>query len=81
MVDGLTPTQALLLRPWKRCFTVIISACWNLTSSKLKKTKAKFSPSGKETKATPEQVWICPIIPVIIVIAHFYRAASTLHTA
>ena len=30
-VDGSTPTQASLLRPWIRCFTTIISAWWNLT--------------------------------------------------
>ena len=35
-VDGSTPTKASLLRPWIRCFTTIISAWWNLTSSKLK---------------------------------------------
>ena len=41
-VDGSTPTQVLLLRPWIRCFTIIISAGWNLASSKLKKLEAKF---------------------------------------
>ena len=41
-VDGSTPTQACLLRPWTRCFTTIISAWWNLTSSKVKKSEAKF---------------------------------------
>ena len=41
-VDGSTPNQAWLLRPWTRCFTTITSAWWNLTSSKLKKSEAKF---------------------------------------
>ena len=33
-VDGSTPTQASLLRPWIRFFTIIISAWRNLISSK-----------------------------------------------
>ena len=41
-IDGSTPTQASLLRPWTRCFTTTISAWWNLTSSKVKKSEAKF---------------------------------------
>ena len=36
------PTQASLLRPLVRCFMTIISAWWNLTSSKLEKSEAKF---------------------------------------
>ena len=34
-VDGSTPTQVSLLRPLIRCFIIIISAWWNLTSSKM----------------------------------------------
>ena len=41
-VDGSTLTHASLLRPWIRRFTTIISAWWNLTSSKLKESEAKF---------------------------------------
>ena len=41
-VGGSTPTQASLLRLWIRRFNTIISAWWNLTSSKLKKSEAKF---------------------------------------
>ena len=41
-VDGLTTTQASLLRPEIRCFMAIISTWCNLTSSKLKKLEAKF---------------------------------------
>ena len=40
--DGSTPTQASLLRPWIRCFTIITSARWNLTRKKSKKSEAKF---------------------------------------
>ena len=41
-VNGSTPTQSSLLRPWIRYFTTIIFAWWNLTSSKLKKSEVKF---------------------------------------
>ena len=41
-VDGSSPTQTSLLRPWIKSFTTITSAWWSLTSSKLKKTQAKF---------------------------------------
>ena len=55
-VNGSTPIQASLLRLWIRCFTMIISAWWNLTSTKLK-TEAKF----KQKQATPRRVWIRPM--------------------
>ena len=38
-VNGSTPNLVSLLRPWIRCFTIIISAWWNLASSKLKKSE------------------------------------------
>ena len=38
-VNGSTPNLVSLLRPWIRCFTMIISAWWNLESSKLKKSE------------------------------------------
>ena len=38
-VDGSPPNLVSLLRPWIRCFTMIISAWWNLASSKLKKSE------------------------------------------
>ena len=41
-VDGSTSTHASLLRIWIRCFTTILSAWWNLTSSKLQKSEARF---------------------------------------
>ena len=37
-INGSTPDLASLLRPWIRCHTMIISAWWNVTSSKLKKS-------------------------------------------
>ena len=40
-VDGSTTTHVSLLRSWIRCFTITISAWWNLTNSKLKKSEAK----------------------------------------
>ena len=60
-VDGSTPTQASLLRSWIRCFTTIISAWWNLTSSKLKKSEAKTQAENSETRATTKRVWIRPM--------------------
>ena len=33
-VNGSTPNLVSLLRPWIRCFTMIISAWWSLASSK-----------------------------------------------
>ena len=35
-VNGSTPSLVSLLRHWIRCFTMIISASWNLAGSKLK---------------------------------------------
>ena len=60
-VDGSTPIQASLLRPRIRCFMIIISAWWNLTSSKLKKSEAKLNPENSEAKTTPKRVWIRPM--------------------
>ena len=49
-VNGSTPNLVSLLRPWIRCFTMIISAWWNPASSKLKKSKenstGKFGNKG-----------------------------------
>ena len=42
-VNGSTPNLVSLLRPWIRCFTMIISAWWNLASSKLKKSEENSS--------------------------------------
>ena len=58
-VNGSTSTQVSLLRPWIRCFTMIISAWWNLTSCKLRKPQ-EIQTKNLETQATPKRVWICP---------------------
>ena len=42
-VIGSTPNLVSLLRPWIRCFTMIISAWCNLTSSKLKKSEKNLT--------------------------------------
>ena len=42
-VDGSPPNLVSLLRPWIRCITMIISAWWNLASSKLKKSEENSS--------------------------------------
>ena len=57
--NGSTPNLISWLRDWIRCFTMIISAWWNLASSKLKKSE-KNSTLKLVTKATPKRVWIRP---------------------
>ena len=42
-VDDSPPNLVSLLRPWIRCFTMIISAWWNLASSKVKKSEENSS--------------------------------------
>ena len=49
-VDGLTPTPALLLRPWIRCFTIIIPVWWNLASSNSKKSEAKLKRKTRKQR-------------------------------
>ena len=49
-VGGSTPTQASLLCPWIRCFTTIISARWNLASSKLKKSETKLNRNTRKQR-------------------------------
>ena len=49
-VDGSTPNLLLLLRPWIRCFTLIISAWWNLASDKLSKSEAKFNRKTRKQR-------------------------------
>ena len=63
-VDGSTPTQASLLRPRIRCFTVIISARWNLASSKLKMSEAKLKrKSRKQGQFLSESGFVLCIAP------------------
>ena len=47
-VNGSTPNLVSLLRPWIRCFTMIISAWWNLASSKLKKSEENSKLGNKD---------------------------------
>ena len=63
-VDGSTPTHAWLLRLWTRCFTTIISAWWILTSSKLKKSEAKFKrKTRKYSQLLSEARFVLSITP------------------
>ena len=63
-VDGSTPTQASLLHFWIRCFTTIISAWWNLTSSKLKKSETKFKRKArKQRQLLSESGFVLNITP------------------
>ena len=49
-VDGLTPNLVSLLHLWIRCFTLIISAWWNLASGKLNKLEAKFNRKTRKQR-------------------------------
>ena len=63
-VNGSTPNLASLLRPWIRCFTMIISAWWSLASSKLKKSEAKFNrKTGKQRQLLSESGFVLRIAP------------------
>ena len=63
-VDGSTPSQVLLLRPWTRCFTIIISIWWNVTSSKSKKSEAKFKRKlGNKIELLSESGFVLRIAP------------------
>ena len=42
-VNGSTPSLVSLLRPWIRCFMMILSAWWNPASSKLKKSEENLT--------------------------------------
>ena len=66
-VDGSTPTQASSLYPWLRCFTTIISAWWNLTSSKLKKSEAKFKrKTRKQRQLLSKSAFVLSIAPPLL---------------
>ena len=63
-VNGSTPNLVSLLRPWIRCFTMIISAWWNLASSKLKKSEAKFNrKTWKQRQLLSESGFVLRIAP------------------
>ena len=53
-----------LLRPGIRCFTMIISAWWNLASSKLRKSEAKFNrKTWKQKQLLSESEFVVRISP------------------
>ena len=61
-VNGSPPNLVSLLRPWIRCFTMIISATllggvWQAANERSHK---KIQAENLETKATPKRVWIRP---------------------
>ena len=60
-VNGSTPNLVSLLRPWIRCFTMIISAWWNLVSSKLKKSEE--NSTGKQRQLLSESGFVLRIAP------------------
>ena len=49
-VDGSTPTEALLLRHWIRCFTTIISVWWNANKQQIKEVTSKIQAENLETR-------------------------------
>ena len=49
-VDGSTPTQTSLLRPWIRCFTIIIRAWWNLSKQQIKEVRKKTHRKARKQK-------------------------------
>ena len=68
-VGGSTPTQASLLRPWTRCFTTIITAWWNLASSKLKTSETQKQNStgtlrNKDNSNLRESRFVLGIAPL-----------------
>ena len=63
-VNGATPNLISLLRPWIRSFTMIISAWWNLVSSKLKKSeKNSTGKTWKQRQLLRESEFILRIAP------------------
>ena len=63
-VNGSTPNLVSLLRPWIRCFTMIISAWWNLASSKLKKSEENSTGKlGNKRKLLSESGFVLRIAP------------------
>ena len=63
-VNGSTPNLVALLRPWIRCFTMIISAWWYLASSKLKEVKRKFNrKTQKQRQLLSESGLVLRIAP------------------
>ena len=49
-VEGSTPNLVSLLHPWIRCFTLIISAWWNLANGKSNKLEAKLNRKTRKQR-------------------------------
>ena len=63
-VEGSTPTQASLLHLRIRCFAIIISDRWNLTSCKSKKSDAKFKrKTRKQVQLLSESKFVLSVAP------------------
>ena len=53
---GSTPTQALFLRPCARCLMTIISAWWDVTSSKQRSIEAKLNRKTRKQRQLLSQL-------------------------
>ena len=63
-VNGSTSSLVTLLRPWIRFFTMIISAWWNLASSKLHQSDAKLKrKTRKQRQLLSESGFVVSIAP------------------
>ena len=63
-VDGSTLTEASLLHPWIRRFATIISAWWNLSNCKLKKSEASVKGNNeKQGQLLSESGFVLCIAP------------------
>ena len=63
-VNGSTSSLVSLLRPWMRCFAMIISTWWNPANSKLKKSEAKFNrKTRKQRQLLSESEFVLSIAP------------------
>ena len=59
-IDASTPTQTLLLRPWIKCFTIILSLVES-NKQQTKEVRSKIQAENSETKAALDQVMIRPM--------------------
>ena len=62
-VNGSTPNLVSVLRPWIRYFTLIISAWWNLASSKLKKSQEVQAENLEQRQLLSESGFVLRIAP------------------
>ena len=63
-INGSTPNLVSLLCPWIKCFTMIISARWNLASSKLKTSEENSTgKTWKQRQLLSESGFVLRIAP------------------